>query len=112
MPSIRALALLAVALCGAPSRVSAHEGHVHRVMGTVTSVDAARIEVDTKDGKKESFALAKDTRVLRGKVPATIAELKAGVRVVLSVVEKAGKKTVTEVLMAEAPASGSPPSRD
>jgi len=98
----RVLAVLsACAMLALPGRLLAHEGHVHKVMGTVAVVDATHIEVATKDGKKESYPLTKDTKYLKGKAAAMTADVKAGARVVLSVVEKEGKKSVSEVLMAE-----------
>lgn len=93
--------LSAAAILALPGGLLAHEGHVHKVMGTVAVIDAAHIEVDTKDGKKESYPLTKDTKYLRGKAPAAIGDAKVGTRVVLSVVEQDGKKSVTEVLMPE-----------
>jgi hypothetical protein len=89
-------------MLGLPGRLLAHEGHAHKVMGTVVAIDAAHIEVDTKEGKKESHPLTKDTKFLKGKAPATVGDVKVGARVVLSVVEKDGKKSVTEVLLGEA----------
>jgi hypothetical protein len=88
---------IALAISG---RVLAHEGHAHKVMGTVAAISAEQIEVDTKDGKKETYALAKDAKYLKGKAVATQADVKPGMRVVLSVVEKDKKKSVTEVMMA------------
>jgi hypothetical protein len=97
----RSVAVLsAAAVLALPVRLLAHEGHVHKVMGTVAAVDATHIEVDTKDGKKESYPLTKDTNYLKGKAAATAGDVKLGARVVLSVVEKEGKKSVTELLMA------------
>lgn len=99
----RVLAVLsATAMLALPGRLLAHEGHAHKVMGTVAVVDATHIEVDTMEGKKESYPLTKDTKYLKGKAAAMAADVKAGARVVLSVVEKEGKKSVSEVLMAEA----------
>jgi hypothetical protein len=87
----RTLAVLsAAAILALPGRLLAHEGHVHKVMGTVAVVDAAHIEVDTTEGKKVSHPLTKDTKYLKGKAPAVAADVKVGARVVLSVVEKAG----------------------
>ena len=91
----------AVAVLALPGRLPAHEGHAHKVMGTVAAVDATHIEVDTKDGKKESHPLTKDTKYLKGKAAAMATDVKVGARVVLSVVEKDGRMSVTEVLMAE-----------
>lgn len=36
----------------------AHEGHAHKVVGTVTAVDATHVEVATKEGKKDSVLLS------------------------------------------------------
>jgi hypothetical protein len=103
----RFLAVLsAVAILALPGRLLAHEGHAHKVMGTITAIDAARVEVDTKDGKKESYPLTKDTKCMRGKAAAALADVKKGERVVLSVVEKDGQKSVTEILLSESGHSG------
>jgi len=80
-------------------RAAAHEGHAHKVMGTVAVIDASHVEVDTKDGKKESYPLTPETKYLKGKVAAALADVKVGARVVLSVVEKDRKTTVTELVM-------------
>ncbi len=96
----------AVAILALPGRLTAHEGHAHKVMGTVAAIDATHVEIDTKEGKKESYPLTKDTKYLRGKASTTLAEVKKGERVVLSVVEKDGKKSVGEVLLSEAGQAG------
>jgi hypothetical protein len=101
----RAAAVLGLAaLLGAPGLLAAHEGHVHKVMGTVVAIDASRIEVDTKDAKKQSYALTKATVYRRGKASAAASDVKVGARVVLSVVEEHGATSVTELLIAEAAA--------
>ena len=104
MKTAAAVLSLAALLGGAPGPLAAHEGHVHKVMGTVVAIEASRIEVDTQDAKKQSYALTKETVYRRGKASATASDVRVGARVVLSVVEEHGAKTVTEVLMAEAPA--------
>ena len=106
MRSLSAVVATVVMLAGARG-VVAHEGHVHKVMGTVAVLDAARIEIETKEGKKESFALTKDTKYLKGKQAAAAADVHVGARVVLSVVEKEGKQNVTEVLLGEEPTAAS-----
>lgn len=106
-----ALAILAAAALLTPAgQALAHEGHAHKVMGTVVAADASHVEVETKDGKKASYLLSSDTKYLKTATaapaevpqPASAADLKAGGRVVLSVVEKNGKKTVTEVRIGQA----------
>ena len=101
-----AVVLSLAALLAAPSLLLAHEGHVHKVMGTVTAVSASQIEVDTKDAKKQAYALSKETVYRRGNAQASASDVKVGARVVLSVVEEHGATSVTEVLMAEAPKAG------
>ena len=82
--------------------LAAHEGHPHRVMGVVKAVDAAHIEIETKEGTKISAIVNEETKYRRGKAPATAADVKAGNRVVLTFVEKEDKKIVQEVLLAPA----------
>ena len=96
--------LLFVALAF-PARLVAHEGHEHKVMGTVTTVDASHVEIETADGKKTSVQLNKKTKYLKGKSPATAADIKVGDRIALTAVEKDGKPTATEVRLAEGEAS-------
>ena len=95
---VAALSLLAgLSLLPGPA---AHEGHSHRVMGFVKAVDAAHIEIETKEGTKVSAILNEETKYHRGKAAATAADVKAGNRVVLTFVEKEGKKIAQEVLLA------------
>jgi hypothetical protein len=91
------MGFVAVLLAG---RAMAHEGHVHKVMGTVVAIDAHHVEVKTTDGAKESYPLTPETKYLKGTTPVSLEDVAVGVRVVLSIVEKDAKKRVTEVLMA------------
>lgn len=88
-----------VATAAIAATVSAHEGHVHKVMGTVVSITAEQIEVTTVDGKKEAVPLTKLTVFKKDKAIAAAKDVMAGMHVVLSVVEKDGKKSVTEVML-------------
>lgn len=97
-----ALAVIAaIAAFVSTGKLLAHEGHAHKVMGTVAVIDATHIEVVTKEGKKESFLLTKETKYLKGKAAAAAADVKVGARAVVSAIEKDGKKLVTEVLLGE-----------
>ena len=88
-----------VASAAIAATASAHEGHAHKVMGTVVSITAEQIEVTTADGKKEAIPLTKQTVFKKDKSAAAAKDVMAGMHVVLSVVEKDGKKSVTEVLL-------------
>jgi len=90
-------------LFSAQSRVAqAHEGHAHKVMGTVATVHESHLEVKDKDGKLSAHVLDSRTKIRRGKVIAKMTDLKVGDRVVVTTIEtkdKAGTvvKTVTHV---------------
>ena len=78
-------------------RLLAHEGHEHKAMGTVATVDASHLEVTTQQGEKISLALSKETKYLRGKAPAAAGDIKVGERVAVTFIEEAGKKMAREV---------------
>ena len=80
----------------------AHEGHAHKVMGTVATIHENHLEVKDKDGKITTHQLDGKTKIRRGKAIAKLADIKVGDRVVVTTLEskdKAGKvvKTVTQV---------------
>jgi hypothetical protein len=62
----------------------AHEGHDHKVMGTVSVIHEHHLEVKAKDGKTTTFVLNADTKVLRDKTPIKAADIKVGDRVVVT----------------------------
>ena len=61
---------LFIAVTAAPA-VFAHEGHAHKVMGTVAAISGEQIEVTNTEGKKETHPLTKQTMFMKGKVMAT-----------------------------------------
>jgi hypothetical protein len=101
---IMAAALMAVV---AVSTVAvAHEGHAHKVMGTVAALHENHLEVKAVDGKTTTITLDDKTKVFRGKAKATAQDIKPGERVIVTFVEKKGpdgKATMiaTEVRLAE-----------
>lgn len=84
-----------------PAIVWAHEGHAHKVMGTVVGYDAAKkqLEVKSREGASVVFALG-SAKIVKGAAAATVEELTAGARVVVSYKEQAGVKSATEVRLA------------
>ena len=93
-------AMAVVALVAASGLVLAHEGHEHKIMGKVVTIDEKRIEVESTDGKKVSGVLSADTKYLRDKTPAARADVKVGERVVIVVVEDKDKaQNVKQVLL-------------
>lgn len=80
----RRTAVLAAFLMTAPLIAAAHEGHEHKVMGTVTAVHADRnqVEIKTAGGEPSSFRVAASTKFLKGASAATLEALTPGTRVV------------------------------
>lgn len=91
-----ALVGLLVALA-VPAQFLAHEGHEHVVMGVVTAVSADHVEVKTQDGKVVSAHLTGDTKYFKGEKPATLADVKEGLRAALRLLEEGKNLTAREV---------------
>ena len=85
---------VALALVG---KILAHEGHEHKVMGTVAAIDDKRIEVTTKDEHKTTVSVNIETRYFRGKSETTAGDVKLRERVVIEAIEKGGKMVAREV---------------
>ena len=91
-----------VAALAVPAVGLAHEGHAHKVMGTVSSVDGKNIMVKTTDGKTVMVMMDAKTKITRGKVKAEAAELKVGERVVAEGPEEKEMIMATSVQLAVA----------
>lgn len=63
----------------------AHEGHDHRVMGTVSAIHQNHLEVKAAaDGKATTVTINEKTRILRGKAVVAREAIKVGERVVVT----------------------------
>ena len=92
------LILAAVLLSlGSTPAVSAHEGHDHKVMGTVTMAAADHVMLKDKDGKDVIVKVTKDTQV-KAKPSIKVEELKAGTRVVITAVEAKDKSMTAKTI--------------
>ncbi len=82
-----------------PLQGLAHEGHDHKVLGTVTMAAADHVMLkDTKD-KDVTVYLNKDTKILRDKKPAKVEDIRNGLRVVITA--RTVKENNVEKLMAK-----------
>ena len=100
--------IVAVVLAGAlvlPVAARGHEGHDHKVMGTVSSIDGKNLMVKTTDGKTIMVMLDAKTKITQGKNKVDSAALKVGDRVVAEGKEDKGMITAATVKLGEAPAS-------
>jgi hypothetical protein len=88
---------LVFALAIAPG-VLAHEGHVHRLMGTVAAVNGERLQVKATTGQTSEIVVNDKTKILRGTTTQKATDIKQGERIVVTMTESkdpAGKAQLT-----------------
>jgi hypothetical protein len=98
------LALLTNLAVGSPARLAAHEGHDHKVMGTVTMAMADHIMVKDTDGKDVTVQVVKTTRV-KSKPAMKVEEIKNGTRVVITAATEKNQMIAKEIQVGAAPAA-------
>ena len=82
-----AVALVALfTLAMMPGPVLAHEGHDHKIMGTVTMAAADHVMLKDTEGKDVTVKVTKATKV-KSKPALKVEEIKAGSRVVITATE-------------------------
>ena len=102
LTTILALAVLTV---GSGLRVLAHEGHEHKVMGTVTIAAADHVMLKDTDGKDVMVKVNKDTKI-KAKPEVKVQEIKVGTRIVVTAVEEKDKSmTAKSIEIGAAPAA-------
>ena len=74
---------LGVLTLGGAIRLGAHEGHDHKIMGTVTMAAVDHVMLKDKNGKDVTVKVTKDTKV-KSKPALKVEEIKAGTRVVIT----------------------------
>jgi hypothetical protein len=79
-----AIAALSIAVV-LPVLAAAHDGHVHKIMGTVTARDAKHVEVKTPSGEHLSIAITPKTTATRSKRRVPLSEVQVGRRVVVAI---------------------------
>ena len=89
-------AALALAIL-VPAAARAHDGHVHKVMGTITSISGTNLMVKTTDGKTMMVMLDAKTAITQGKAKVTLTALKVGDRLVAEGPEDKGMLTATTI---------------
>jgi 23S rRNA U2552 (ribose-2'-O)-methylase RlmE/FtsJ len=75
----------------------AHEGHEHKVMGTVTMAAADHVMLKDKDAKDVMVKVTKETKV-KAKPALKVEEIKAGTRIVITAVEEKDKSMTAKVI--------------
>ena len=79
--------------------VQAHEGHGHKMMGTVKAVhtDMNHVELTAAPGKTAGFYVNADTMYMKGSAKMALADLKPGTRVVVETKMDGDKMIATSV---------------
>ena len=83
------LLMFAVFAIGSGAGPLAHEGHAHKVMGTVTMAAADHVMLEDTNGKKVSIKVTKETKV-KATPSIKVEDIKPGTRVVVTAVEEKG----------------------
>ena len=83
----------------AAAAVQAHEGHTHKMMGTVKAVhaDMNHVELTATNGKTSEFYVNSDTKYVKGSGVTSLADLKPGTRVVVEGAMEGTKLTAKSV---------------
>lgn len=89
------------AILAVPAYARAHEGHAHKVMGTVAVRHENHLEVKATDGKTSIITVNEKTKILRGKTRVKLEEIKPGERVVVTATETKGKDGKTSMVASE-----------
>lgn len=103
--------LLAGVLVLSATAAFAHEGHEHKLMGTVSAVRGTSLELKTTDGKLTTITVNAKTLIVRGTSPVKLENLKTGERAVVTAVETKQKSGGTVMVAKEvrvAASAGSP----
>jgi hypothetical protein len=90
-----------IAALAAPPLARAHEGHAHKMMGTVAARHDNQLDVKAVDGKTATVTLNDKTIVMRGKTKVTADEIKPGERVVVTATEQKGADGKSMMLASE-----------
>ncbi len=87
----------------APGIARAHDGEVHKVMGTIASIQDKNLMVKEANGKTMMVMLDAKTKITRGKATVPASELKVGDRIVASGPEEKEMITAQTVQIGAAP---------
>jgi hypothetical protein len=90
------IALFTLALASS-SIVRAHEGHDHKILGTITMAAADHVMLKEKDGKDVTVKVTKDTKV-KSKPAMKVEEIKVGTRVVVTATEEKDKSMTAKLI--------------
>jgi uncharacterized Zn ribbon protein len=96
------LILLFICTLARGSVLRAHEGHPHKIMGTVTMASVDHLMLKDREGKDITVRVAKDTKV-KAKPALKVEEIKRGTRVVVTALQEKDKSFTAKTIEVGAP---------
>ena len=87
-----------------PGVARAHEGHVHKVLGVITSIQGPHVDVKKTDGKTVTVMLDEKTTITRGKEKVEASALKVGDRVSVDAMQEKNMMMAHSIKLGTAPA--------
>ena len=99
------VAAIGLALAITPGIALAHDGEVHKVMGTIASIQDKNLMVKEANGKTMMVMLDAKTKITQGKNKVEASALKVGDRVVAEGPEEKKMIMATTVKLGELPAA-------
>ena len=96
------LILLFICTLATGSVLRAHEGHPHKIMGTVTMASADHLMLKDRQGKDITVRVAKDTKV-KATPALKVEEIKRGTRVVVTALQEKDKSFTAKTIEVGAP---------
>jgi hypothetical protein len=99
------VALVLAAALVLPVVAGAHEGHVHKALGTISVINGEHVEIKTTDGKNLTVMLDKKTTVTRGKEKLDATALKVGERISVDYMEQNKMMMAQAIKLGTAPAT-------
>ena len=94
----RTIALVSAIYLTLGGVASAHGDRPH-IRGTVVSVSETAITVKTKAGTNQTLSITPETKVLRGKTPATLQDVKPADRVVIHTMKHQDQLMASEIAL-------------
>lgn len=101
------LAVLAAVVAISGPSLLAHPNHEHKVLGTVTMAAPDHVMLKDQDGKDHTIQINAATKFTRAKKAMTAADMKTGMRVVITAVtDEKDEKVIAKVIeLGAAPAA-------
>jgi len=91
-----------ILIVGSHATLQAHEGHQHKIMGTVTMAAADHVMLQDRGGKDVTVKVTKETKV-KARPAVKVEDIKAGTRIVVTAVEGKDKSLTAKSIEVGAP---------